>query len=144
MTITTDNRFYLDDWQVSPQEGLLTRGNETVRLEPKAMEVLVYFAERPGEVITREALERDVWHGALVGYDAVTNTVIKLRKALQDDARQPRYIATIPKKGYQLIAPITQGDTHTPIDPETADKPVNNQAQAQDRKPVLSTGMWVV
>jgi TolB-like protein/DNA-binding winged helix-turn-helix (wHTH) protein/thioredoxin-like negative regulator of GroEL len=77
-----------------------------VRLEPKAMEVLVYFASRPGEVITREELEREVWHGALIGYDAVTNTVIKLRKALQDNARQPRFITTIPKMGYQLIAPI--------------------------------------
>ncbi|MGD8641302.1 MAG: winged helix-turn-helix domain-containing protein [Gammaproteobacteria bacterium] len=99
--------FKIDDWRVSPREGLLTRGNETVRLEPKAMEVLVYFASRPGEVITREELERDVWHGALVGYEAVTNTVIKLRKALQDNARQPRFITTVPKVGYQLIAPVT-------------------------------------
>jgi adenylate cyclase len=102
--------FFIDDWRVSPPEGLLTRGNEMVRMEPKAMEVLVYFASRPGEVITREQLERDVWHGALVGYDAVTNTVIKLRKALQDNARNPRFIATIPKKGYQLIAPVTYPD----------------------------------
>jgi adenylate cyclase len=98
--------FFIDDWRVSPPEGLLVRGNEIVHLEPKAMEVLVYIASRPSEVITREELERDVWHGALVGYDAVTNTVIKLRKALQDDARQPRFIATIPKMGYQLIASI--------------------------------------
>jgi adenylate cyclase len=98
--------FFIENWRVSPPEGLLVRGTEMVRLEPKAMEVLVYFASRPGEVITREELEREVWHGALVGYDAVTNTVIKLRKALQDNARQPRFIATIPKMGYQLIAPI--------------------------------------
>lgn len=99
--------FFINDWRVSPSEGLLTRSNETERLEPKAMEVLVYLASHPGEVITREDLERDVWHGALVGYDAVTNTVIKLRKALQDNARQPHFIATIPKKGYQLIASVT-------------------------------------
>ena len=97
----------IHDWRVSPQEGLLTRDNETVRLEPKAMEVLACLASRPGEVVTREELEREVWRGALVGYDAVTNTIIKLRKALNDDAREPRFIATIPKKGYQLIAPIT-------------------------------------
>jgi len=110
MTTREQKGFLIDDWRVSPSQGLLTRGSETVRLEPKAMEVLVYFASRPNEVITREALERDVWHGALVGYDAVTNTIIKLRKALQDDARQPRYIATIPKMGYQLIATITYPD----------------------------------
>jgi TolB-like protein/DNA-binding winged helix-turn-helix (wHTH) protein len=99
--------FIIDGWHVSPSEGVLSRGDEIVHLEPKVMEVLVYFAARPGEVITREMLERDVWHGALVGYDAITATVIKSRKALQDDAKQPHIITTIPKKGYKLIAPIT-------------------------------------
>jgi len=99
--------FVIEDWHVSPAEGVLLRDNDTLRLEPKVMDVLVYFASRPGEVITREELERDVWRGALVGYDAVTATVIKLRKALGDSAKQPHIIATIPKKGYQLIAPVT-------------------------------------
>ena len=102
----SQQRFSLDDWQVSAPEGVLLRGSEEVRIEPKVMEVLVYFASRQGEVITRDELERDVWHGALVGYDAVTSTVIKLRKALKDDAKNPRYIATVPKKGYQLIARV--------------------------------------
>lgn len=104
MTSSVNNGFFLEDWWVSPAEGTLSRGEEVVHLEPKTMEVLVYLASRPGEVITREELERDVWRGALVGYDAITNTVIKLRKALGDDARQPHFISTIPKKGYQLIA----------------------------------------
>lgn len=76
----------------------LSRDGKTVRLEPKAIEVLVYLASRPGEVVSRDDLERIVWHGAIVGYDAVTSTVIKLRKALGDSAREPRYIATIPKR----------------------------------------------
>ncbi|MEJ2449887.1 MAG: winged helix-turn-helix domain-containing protein [Gammaproteobacteria bacterium] len=98
--------FYIDNWRVTPEEGMLSRGDETTRLEPKTMEVLVYLASHPHEVITRDELEQRVWHGALVGYDAVTNTIIKLRKALQDNARQPHIIATIPKKGYQLIASV--------------------------------------
>lgn len=98
--------FSLGDWTVKPDQGVITRDEEAVHLEPKVMEVLVYFASRPGEVITREELERDVWKGALVGYDAVTKTIIKLRKALQDNARSPRYIKTIAKKGYRLISPV--------------------------------------
>lgn len=98
--------FSIDDWQVIPSESVLKRNDEIVHLEPKVMDVLVYFASRQGDVITRGELERDVWKGALVGYDAVTKTIIKLRKALQDDARAPRYIATISKKGYQLISPV--------------------------------------
>ncbi len=99
--------FFVNDWLVTPPKGLLARADETVRLEPKAMDVLVYMASRPNEVITRDELERDVWRGAQVGYDAVTNTIIKLRKALGDDSRDPRFIATLPKRGYQLIASIT-------------------------------------
>lgn len=102
--------FSIGEWQVSPDEGVLTRDDEIVHLEPKVMDVLVYFVSRSGDVITREELERDVWKGALVGYDAVTKTIIKLRKALQDDARHPRYIATIAKKGYQLIASVNSLD----------------------------------
>jgi TolB-like protein/DNA-binding winged helix-turn-helix (wHTH) protein/Tfp pilus assembly protein PilF len=138
--------FYIGDWQVSPAQGLLTRGSESAHLEPKAMEVLVYLASHPGEVITREELERDVWRGALVGYDAVTSTIIKLRKALQDNARQPRYIATIPKKGYQLIATIsyceeegkTEANTHISRDAFVELK------QKSKPQPMLPTRMLIV
>ncbi len=70
------------------------------------MEVLVYLAAHQGEVVTREELEKNVWRGALVGYDAVTNSVIKLRKALGDHAKEPGIIATVPKRGYRLVAPV--------------------------------------
>jgi len=120
--------FVIESWRVSPAEGVLLRDNDTLRLEPKVMDVLVYFASRPGEVITREELERDVWRGALVGYDAVTATVIKLRKALGDNAKQPRVIATIPKKGYQLIAPVKFVDSVTTIN-NTASSTITTQKE---------------
>jgi adenylate cyclase len=99
--------FFINEWRVSPAEGVLARGSETVRLEPKAMQVLVYLASKPGKVISRDELERNVWRNELIGYGAVTNTVIKLRKAFQDDTRKPRFITTIPKKGYQLVATVS-------------------------------------
>ena len=79
-----------------------------MHIEPKAMELLVYLAKRQGEVVTREDIEKDVWGGTLVSYDSITSTVIKLRKALQDNAREPDFIATIPKRGYELIASVTE------------------------------------
>lgn len=120
MDINCQSGFYLGEWWVSPPEGRITRGAEVVRLEPKVMEVLVYLASRPGDVVTRAELERDVWRGAMVGYDAVTGTVIKLRKALEDDARNPRLIATIPKRGYELIAPVTLAQGGRPEGPIAA------------------------
>jgi TolB-like protein/DNA-binding winged helix-turn-helix (wHTH) protein len=95
--------FRLGEWLVSPGSGEITDGRSVLRVEPKAMDVLVCLAARPGEVVSREELERNVWHGALVGYDAVTNTVVKLRKALGDDPHRPTYIATVPKRRYRLL-----------------------------------------
>ncbi len=139
------NGFYIGDWQVTPAQGLLTRGSESAHLEPKAMEVLVYLASHPGQVITREELERDVWRGALVGYDAITSTVIKLRKALQDNARQPRFIATIPKKGYQLIASITysEDDGKPKTNTDVSSVPIAETQQKPQPQPKRWTSMLI-
>jgi TolB-like protein/DNA-binding winged helix-turn-helix (wHTH) protein/Flp pilus assembly protein TadD len=107
---TTKDSFVINDWHVSPAEGLIEKGNTVVRLEPKVMEVLAYLASRQGDVVTRDDIEKDVWRGALISYDAITSTVIKIRKAFDDDARNPSIIATIPKRGYQLIAPVSYPD----------------------------------
>ncbi len=107
-TRASSTSFQVGDWLVDPAAGEIAKGGVAVKLEPKVMEVLSYLADRQGELVTREDLERDVWRGAVVGYDAITAAVIKLRKALTDDAREPRYIATIPKRGYRLIAAVQE------------------------------------
>ena len=99
--------FKVGDWTVDPAANRLFRGDREVRVEPKAMRVLSYLAERRGEVVSRHDLEAHVWTGMVVTDDAVTNTVIKLRKALGDKARDPTYIETIAKSGYRLIAEIS-------------------------------------
>lgn len=106
--------FRVGDWIVNPSSGLLNKDGTEVKLEPKVMEVLVYLAVNQGQVISREALEAKAWAGTIVGYDAVSGSIIKLRKALGDDSRNPQYIKTIPKRGYQLIAPVSQTVGHTP------------------------------
>lgn len=114
------------DWIVHPGSGLLIREGTEVKLEPKVMEVLVYLAANQGEVISREALEAKAWAGMVVGYDAVSGSIIKLRKALGDDSRNPQYIKTISKRGYQLIAPVSHesGDmqARTSFEPNPSEK----------------------
>lgn len=100
-------RFRVGAWVVTPATGEIASAGRVARLEPKTMDVLVYLASRPGEVVSRQDIESQVWRGAVVGYDAITKTVIKLRKALGDRSREPRYIATVPKRGYRLIAPVS-------------------------------------
>ncbi len=103
--------FRLDDWYVDPAAGRISRQGAEVRLEPKVMALLVLLAKHAGEVMSREAIEAEIWKDVVVGYDALASTVIKLRKALGDSSRQPRYIETVSKKGYRLIAPVR--DTHS-------------------------------
>jgi DNA-binding winged helix-turn-helix (wHTH) protein/TolB-like protein/Tfp pilus assembly protein PilF len=94
------------DWTVDAALNQLSAPGKTVKLEPKAMAVLVYLAQRPGEVVSRETLLGAVWPGVVVSDDAVTQVVIKLRKALGDSAESPGYIQTISKRGYRLVAPV--------------------------------------
>jgi DNA-binding winged helix-turn-helix (wHTH) protein/TolB-like protein len=100
--------FGLGPWTVEPTLNQLRRGDECLRLEPKVMELLVHLAGRAGQVVHRDALLAAVWPGVVVGDDALTQAVIKLRRALGDTADRPVFIETISKRGYRLIAPVTR------------------------------------
>ena len=101
-------------WTVDAAHNEMRRGEEVVRLEPKVAEVLVQLAAQPGRVVSREELLSTVWPGVVVGDDALTQAVIKLRKALGDDAHRPKYIETISKRGYRLIAPVSNAAAPAP------------------------------
>ena len=75
-----------------------------VRLEPKAFDLLAYFAAHPEETLSRERLIADVWGGKFVTEDAVMVAVYALRQAFDDDARAPKFIETIRGRGYRWIA----------------------------------------
>ncbi len=98
-----ENKFVLADVEVDPTALRVRRNDQVERIEPRMMQVLLILAGQAGEVVTRESLERQAWAGRVVSDDAVTNTIAKLRRALGDDRRRPRFIETIPKRGYRLI-----------------------------------------
>ena len=100
------NDFVIADWTVTPSRNLLVRRGEHVRLEPRVMDVLVHLAERPGEVVSKEDLVERVWKQRYVTDDVLTVTIYALRRALGDDARRPRYIETVSRRGYRLIAAV--------------------------------------
>jgi DNA-binding winged helix-turn-helix (wHTH) protein len=93
------------DRLVFPDLNLITRNGISVRVEPKAMEVLLELAKRPGEVVSKSHMMKSVWNGVFVCEDVVTNAISLLRRALGDEAKSPSLIQTIPKHGYRLIAP---------------------------------------
>ena len=107
--IATQTPFRVGEWYVDPDSGHLRCEEADVKLEPKVMEVLVCLAQHQGKVVSRETLEAAAWAGMVVGYDAVSGSIIKLRKALGDNSRNPRYIETVSKRGYRLISDVEQG-----------------------------------
>lgn len=115
--------FCLDDWLVDPAAGHISRNGEQIHLEPRVMTVLTLLASRKGEVVSREQLEAEAWAGMVVGYDALATSILKLRKALGDDSRRPRYIETVSKRGYRLVAPVTPGRTSSAV-PVGDDRPL--------------------
>ena len=112
-----NERMQIGDWTVEPALNQLSAMGKTVKLEPKAMAVLVYLADRPGQVVSRDELLAAVWSGVVVGDDSLTQVVIKLRKALGDVPEKPAYIQTISKGGYRLVAPVVRSaeNSSTPV-----------------------------
>lgn len=96
------------DWRLEAGTGELHRGGTSVRVEPKVAEVLIHLARRAGQVVSRDELLAAVWPGVLVGDDALTQAIIKLRKALGDEPRRPTYIETLSKRGYRLMVPVSR------------------------------------
>jgi TolB-like protein len=91
--------------------GRLWAGQVEVKLTRKSAEVLGLLIERAGHPVSKQDLFAAVWHNVVVGDDALTTCVQELRKALGDDARQPRYIATRHRYGYSFVAPVASDTT---------------------------------
>ncbi len=100
--------FQLEEWTVhSGQNRLSGPGHDDVHLNSRAMDVLLYMAQRPGEVISREEFRGAVWGHAVVTDGSLTWCISELRRQLGDRAATPRFIETIPKRGYRLIASVS-------------------------------------
>ena len=99
--------FRVDDWLVDPRANRIERDDAVKTLRNKAMELLVLLAGQPGHVVLRDEIVARIWDGNdYVASKGITNTIWTLRQCLGDTAETPRYIETIAKRGYRLIAPV--------------------------------------
>jgi len=103
---TLEHDFKIGEWLVQPQLNRLSRSGVTHQIEPKIMQVLLVLAESPGDVVSRQSLLENVWEGTVVSDEVVSRSISELRKAFGDQARDARYIETISRGGYRLIADI--------------------------------------
>src|SRR6059036_3892980 len=102
-------------FEVDLRAGELRRQGVRIKLQEQPFHVLAVLLQRPGEVVTREQLRSENWSAdTFVDFDNSLNTAInKLREALGDSADNPRFIETLPRRGYRLIAPVTEADGAT-------------------------------
>ena len=113
----------LGEARVQTETGLIRSEKGEAHLEPKSMAVLHFLVKRNGKVASRQELLDAVWPGIHVGDDSLTAAIIKIRRALGDDARNPAYIETIPKRGYRLISTVVVSANATADNSEAVGKP---------------------
>jgi transcriptional activator of cad operon len=110
MTQQSESAVRVGEWSVRPAAGQISRGGEVVRLEARTMRLLVCLAERAGNIVSIDELLDHVWPGVTVAPDSVYQAVASLRRILGDDPKQPTYIVTVPRLGYQLVASVERLD----------------------------------
>lgn len=103
MTSDLLHGFYLGDLLVEPVKGQVTGRAGVVHLAPKAVEVLFCLANTPGDLVTREDLLEKVWGAGHGSQGALGHAVSEIRHALDDHRDNPRYVQTLPKRGYRLL-----------------------------------------
>ena len=101
--LRTFGDFVLDD-----SSRKLSRGGQAVKLTGQALDLLCLLVERPGELITREEMKRELWPESVVELEHSLDVLInRLRSVIGDSGKTPRYIETVPRKGYRFLGPVT-------------------------------------
>jgi eukaryotic-like serine/threonine-protein kinase len=95
------------------REGVLTKAGFRIKLQEQPFQILAFLLERPGELVSRDEIRQKLWsQDTFVEFDDGLNTAVrKLRTALGDSADNPRFIETVPRRGYRFVAPVTIVDS---------------------------------
>jgi len=125
------------EFEFDPASGELHKDGAKVRLQEQPFQILTLLLKRPGEVVTREEVRQALWPGdTFVDFDVGLNSAIKrLRDALNDSAENPRFVETLPRRGYRFVAALETSPGAAPpaleAPPRTAPPPVEGEARAR-------------
>jgi Tol biopolymer transport system component/DNA-binding winged helix-turn-helix (wHTH) protein len=110
-----NGRFYeFGDFRLDPAAKTLFCQNAPVALTPKVFDTLQFMVEHAGRLLEKDELMQNIWRDRFVEESNLTFNIKMLRRALQDDAHRPRFIETVPRRGYRFIAPVKQISTPLP------------------------------
>lgn len=107
--LASTNIFRFGLFEADAARGTLTRSGLRVKVQDQPFRVLLVLLERPGEIVSRDELRQKLWpEGTYVDFDGSLNVILKkLRAAIEDDSDNPRFIETVPRRGYRFIAPVS-------------------------------------
>src|SRR5262245_52257005 len=134
-TDTMGHQVQFDRFRFDTETGRLWAGEREVRLTPKAAGVMTMLVAHVGEPVTKEDLFASIWPGTVVTDDALTTCIAELRRALEDDPRQPRFIETRHRRGYRFVAltlPVETGSTSRPPSASIAVLPFADMSPGRD------------
>jgi len=125
--------FVMGPWRVDPTCDEISRDGTTIKLEPRTMRVLVCLAERDGDIVSVNELLDTVWKDLVVTQYSVYQAVAVLRRALGDDPKDPTYIASVPRRGYRLVARVVPAEPEQiTASPQTESAPLVDAACAEN------------
>ena len=137
---------YFDDWTFLRQPPELLRNGARVRLQEQPLQVLDELLARPGELVTREHLIARLWPNRIVEFDAGLNAAVRrLRAVLGDEAETPRYIETVPRKGYRFIGtlrPLSAEEPAAVSDTGFTDSPITAAEDLPHSPPEKRSSLW--
>jgi TolB-like protein/DNA-binding winged helix-turn-helix (wHTH) protein/Tfp pilus assembly protein PilF len=133
--VIVEGDFQVGPWLIEPSLNAVSHNGESIHLAPRVMGVLVCLAQHPGQSVSKEVLLQTVWPDTFVSDDVLKGSVSELRRVLEDDAREPTIIQTIPKRGYRLVARVQ------PVN-GTSDSSIENRGEKQ-RVFVRTRKFWV-
>ena len=135
---TSWSAFKIGEWLIQPPLNEISNSTRSLRLEPKVMDVLLCLTSHAGEVVSKETLIHMIWEDRVVSDGVITTTIGELRRALGDEAKNPRFIQTVPRKGYRLIAPVIYHE----VSPPEAGPPALNFPSREDSFPGRPVRSW--
>jgi eukaryotic-like serine/threonine-protein kinase len=109
--LSAEQLYAFGPFVLDPARRRLVRDDEPIPLTPKAFDTLVILIERRDQVMSKDDLLKLLWPDIVVEESNLSQQISHLRKALDDEASEPRYIATLPKRGYRFVAAVTQKDS---------------------------------